>query len=90
MSELPTNIFPSSSGVESQLQTAIKHDQLTAKWVHDENPRLHDIKLIKRKICKVLRLDPVVLEIKNIGKGYVKIIFSIFEDVSKHLFSIYL
>lgn len=87
VSELPTNIFPLSSGTESQLQTAIKRDQLTIKWVHDENPRLRDIKLIKRKICKILNLDPAILEIKNIGKGCVKITFSIFEDISKFLFS---
>ena len=86
VSELPTNVFPLNSGSESQLQI-LNRDQLTIKWVHDENPRLCDIKQIKRKMCKILNLDPATLEIKNIRRGCVKITFSIFEDVSKRLFN---
>lgn len=87
VSELPSNVLPLNNGSKSQLQT-LKHDKLIIKWIQDDNdPKLHNIKLVKRKMCKILNLDPATLAIKNIGEGCVKITFSIFEGVSRRLFN---
>lgn len=85
VSELPSKVLPLHSSSESQSQI-LQRDVLIIKWNHNESdPKLQDISLVKRKMCKILSLDSATVDILDIGEGCVKITFSIFKGVSQRL-----
>ena len=89
VSELPTKVLPLHNRSESQSQT-LQRDELIIKWNHNESdPKLQDISLVKRKMCKILNLDSAIVDIQDIREGCVEITFFIFKgSVPQRLFNI--
>ena len=69
------------SEIPRETQIHVCNQMTMSVKLNMSDPRLCEIKEIKSKVCKILKVDPATLVIKEIKKGCVKVTYFILESV---------